>query len=90
MATITQLFKIISSNDYETLDKLILSKKLINFNCVKSGYSLVSKAIEVRSKECFNILLNLPNLEIIKNKSSKLSGLSILLEYYLQAPNQSN
>ncbi len=90
MTTMTQLFKIVSTNDYDTLEKLIMSNKKPDFNCIKSGISLVHKAIEVRALECFNLLMTLPDLSVIQSNSSNVNGLSIALEYYSNAPNQSN
>lgn len=90
MTTMTQLFKIVSTNDYDTLEKLIMSNKKPNFNCVKSGTSLIYKAIEVRALECFNLLMGLPDLSIIQSNNSNANGLGIALEYYSCAPNQSN
>ncbi len=90
MTTMTQLFKLIITNDYEQLEKIIINNKKADINCVKSGYSLISKAIEVRAKECFDILLSSPNLEIIHSKSDSLSGLKQALDYFLKAPNASN
>ena len=89
MTTMTQLFKIVTSNDYEALKKIIQSKSKADFNCVKSRQSLLQKAIEVRAKECFDLLIEIPNLEIIK-KGGMLSGIQKALEYYIAAPNPVN
>ncbi len=93
MTTMTQLFKMVASNDYEGLEKVIQStsqsKSKTDFNCVKSGISLLQKAIEVRARECFDLLLEIPNLEIIK-KGGSLCGIQKALEYYSTAPNPSN
>ena len=90
MTTMTQLFKIVSTNDYDTLEKLIMGNKKPDFNCVKSGISLIHKAIEVRALECFNMLMSLPDLSVIQSNSSNANGLGIALEYYSSAPNPSN
>jgi hypothetical protein len=79
----------VTSNDYEALQKVIQSKSKTDFNCVKSGISLLQKAIEVRSKECFDLLIEIPNLEIIR-KGGTLSGIQKALEYNSAAPNISN
>lgn len=89
-----QLMKIINLNDYESLEKLILSgNKKINFNCDKNEKgqykTLVSKAIEVRARECFDLLLEIPDLEIL-SLNSDLSGLSKAIEFYTGAPNPGN
>lgn len=89
MTTMTQLFKMVTANDYEGLEKIVQSKSKADFNCVKSGISLLYRAIEFRSRECFDILMNIPELDLL-NKSGHLSGFSIALDYYMQAPNPSN
>jgi hypothetical protein len=90
MTTMTQLFKIVSSNDYDTLEKLIMGNKKLNFNCIKSHTSLISKAIEVRALECFNLLMSLNDLSILQSNNTYVNGLTIALEYYSSAPNPSN
>jgi len=90
MTTMTQLFKIVSTNDYDTLEKLIMGNRKPDFNCIKSGISLVHKAIEVRALECFNLLMGLPDLSVVQSNNSSINGLGIALEYYSTAPNQSN
>ena len=86
----TQLFKIVSSNDYDTLEKLIMGNKKLDFNCIKSHTSLIYKAIEVRALECFDLLLSLNDLSILQSNNTNISGLNIALLYYLSAPNPSN
>lgn len=90
MTTMTQLFKIISANDYDTLQKLIMENKKPNFNCIKSGSSLVSKSIEVRATECFNLLLQLNDLSVLQSNNSHINGLYIAIDYYSTAPNSIN
>jgi len=90
MTTMTQLFKIVSSNDYDTLEKLIMGNKKLDFNCIKSHTSLIYKAIEVRALECFNLLINLNDLSILQSNNTNISGINIALMYYLSAPNPSN
>jgi len=90
MTSVTQLFKIVSANDYDGLNQLLLGKKPVDLNSYKSGQSLISRAIEVRAKECFDIIINNPNNSMIKNKNAGLNGLRKALEYYSLAPNASN
>jgi hypothetical protein len=85
MATMTKLFEKITANDYEWLEQLVQSKKQVNWNCIRFKVSLIQKAIEVRSLECFNILLTIPELTIYSS-----NGLQKALEYCIEAPNQSN
>jgi len=90
MATMTQLFKLVIANDYETIEMLINSNKNIDFNCIKSGISLVTKAIEVRSIECFNLLLECDKLTILQSNNLHVNGLSIAIDYFSTSPNLSN
>lgn len=90
ITTMTQLFKIISTNDYEKLEKIIVDKNKSNFNCIKSNKSLISKAIEVRAFECFNLLIQINDLSILQSNNNNINGLNIALDYYLSAPNLSN
>lgn len=92
MATITQLFKMVTANDYETIEMLINSNNNsnIDFNCIKSGISLITKAIEVRSIECFNLLLESEKLTILQSNNLHVNGLSIAIDYFSTSPNLSN
>jgi hypothetical protein len=90
MATMTQLFKLVIANDYETIEMLINSNQNIDFNCIKSGISLVTKAIEVRSIECFNLLLECDKLTILQSNNLHVNGLSIAIDYFSTSPNLSN
>jgi hypothetical protein len=90
MTTMTQLFKLVTGNDYETIEQLITSNQNINFNCVKSSISLITKAIEVRSIECFDLLLESNKLTILQSNNLHVNGLGIAIEYYSISPNLSN
>jgi hypothetical protein len=90
MTTMTQLFKLVTANDYDTIEHLLTSNKNIDFNCVKSGISLITKAIEVRSIECFNLLLDSDKLTILQSNNLHINGLGIAIDYYLTSPNLSN
>lgn len=90
MTSVTQLFKMVSANDHDGLNRLLLGKKSVDLNSYKSGQSLISRAIEVRAKECFDIIIDNPNNSMFKNKNSSLNGLTKALEYFSLAPNASN
>ncbi len=55
--TSKQLFEAVELNDSISLDKLINGKKSVNLDISNKGY-LIEKAINFRSKECFDMLLN--------------------------------
>jgi hypothetical protein len=87
----TDIFKIISTNNYELLEQLIQTNPNDNiFNSVRINISLIYKSIEVRAYECFNLLIDLPNLTILKSTDTYQSGLHIAVTYYMDAPNVSN
>jgi hypothetical protein len=90
MTSITKLFKIITANDYESLNCILSSNKTVDLNCYKSGQSLISKAIEVRAKECFDIIIEHSSNPVLKNKHYATNGLIKALEYYILASNSSN
>lgn len=86
----TKLFKIITNNDYQTLGHLIENRgtNKTNFNCVKSTISLIHHAIEYRAKECFDLLVGIPDYHTLLKTDS--NGLQIACQYYINAPNPSN
>lgn len=90
MTSLTQLFKMVSANDYEGLNKLLGGKNPVELNSYKGGQSLISRAIEVRAKECFDLILENPNNSMLNNKNSGFNGLSKAVEYYSIAPNPTN
>lgn len=91
MATTEDLFSIINNNDYIKLKKLINQGQIINLiNMTRMGISLIYKAIEYRSRECFDILIDINNLTVLKNESSYINGLHIAMKYYNNAQNDSN
>ena len=77
-------------HNYETIEMLINSNQNIDFNCIKSGISLITKAIEVRSIECFNLLLEYDKLTILQSNNLHVNGLSIAIDYFSTSPNLSN
>lgn len=90
MTSITKLFKIISANDYEGLNRILSSNKIVDLNCYKAGQSLIARAIEVRAKECFDIIIEHPSNPVLKNKHYGIDGLIKALEYCILAHNSSN
>lgn len=90
--TSTQLFKMVECNDYEGLEKLINSNQKIDFNVYRSGHSLLSKAIQVRARECFDLIMEIPNYKYLTNTTNTYggNGLAQILEYFSIAPNPSN
>lgn len=90
MTSVTELFEIVTFNNYDKLAEIMSEQKAFKINSVKSQHSLISKAIEVRALECFDLLINSPNLTIIHDIDTNLSGLRIAVQYYTNAPNPSN
>jgi hypothetical protein len=89
MLTSTKLFKLVINNNYDELSVAILNKQ-VNFKAQnkKKNY-ILSSAIEYRSVECFELLVN-----AISDTSDKLniyeSGLYQAIKYYGNAPNTKN
>jgi hypothetical protein len=92
MTSMTKLLNIVISNNYDELEKVlsIVSKKNININFVKHSKTLISKAVEHRSKECFDLLIACPEYRETLDKEPFFNGFDIALHYYLLAPNSSN
>jgi hypothetical protein len=90
MTTMTQLFKLVTANNYDVIEILITSNKKIDFNCIKSGISLITKAIEVRAIQCFDLLLDSDKLTILQSNNSQINGLGIAIYYHSIAPNSNN
>jgi len=89
--TITYLFNLIGFNDYEKLAQIIDSNKDKDIFCKKKcRESLLSKAISVRSRQCFDLLLTI-NFDM-NNDSNDFykKGLYNAIEYYVSAPNSDN
>lgn len=88
MTSATQLVNIIVNNDYENLEKLILCKKKIDWGGKdRKGTNAIRKAVEVRAKECFDLLLD---NNVVSIDDPYQSGLAMALEYFSNAPNHSN
>lgn len=88
MVTYTELYKIIISNNYNTLLDLVNKNEYIDFNIIISNISLIDKAIEVRARECFDILIEIPNLMILSNP--KYNGYYTAIKYMLLSDNPTN
>ena len=87
--TITYLFNLINFNDYEKLAQIIDSNKGKEyFHKRKSSESLISKAITVRARQCFDLLLTI-NFDM-DNQDFYQRGLYNAIEYYVNAPNSDN
>jgi hypothetical protein len=88
-----KVFRYITNNDHQNLTILLESKPEL-VNSISGFKSTITKAIEFRSKECFNILLNHPNLKLLTSNESYghvwKSGMVPALNYYGNAPNNEN
>ena len=85
---VSRLFSMIKYNDYEQLTNII-ENKTVNLNILNSGYSLIYKSIEFRSKECFDLLIK-NNIDNIESKNGIVNGLYKAIEYYVNGNNTSN
>ena len=85
---VSRLFPMIKYNDYEQLTNIIENEN-VNLNMLNSGYSLIYKAIEFRSTECFDLLIK-NNIDNIKSKNGIVNGLYKAIEYYVNGNNISN
>ena len=92
--TTTYLFNLVTNNDHIKLSEIIDSGKGNNrFFTLKAKESLLSKAVLVRSKKCFDLLIDVvPMNEEYKNmiEICYLKGIYNALEYYVAAPNIDN
>jgi len=80
MTSTTSIFKIVQYNNYNELERIIKTSKVDLKN-------LFSNAINFRSKECFDLLVESKYFD--PNDPYK-NGLLTALEYYCNAKNQSN
>lgn len=90
MTTMTKLFEKVTADDYEWIEQLILSKKKVDWNCIRFKLSLIYRAIEVRALKTFDLLMGIPEINVFSNTSGYINGISIALKYYMEAPNISN
>ena len=92
MTTITTLLDIVINNDYTRLEEIINNTNVNSFHIfcgMKNGYTLLMRAVERRSLECFDLLINIPNYQLL-NLCNNDSGLTIVIDYYVNAPNMKN
>jgi hypothetical protein len=87
MTSTTSIFKIVQYNDYNELERIIKTSKVDLKNLYKKNEYLFSNAINFRSKECFDLLVESKYFD--PNDPYK-NGLLTALEYYCNAKNQSN
>ena len=85
MTSATQLINYVINNDYETIEKLIQSKKKLQWDCQdRKGHNILYRAVETRAKECFDLLID---NELVNRKSEALNK---AIDYYSSAPNPIN
>lgn len=90
MISTKALFEIVRTNDYEKLSSIINNltpEDLLKTS--KKSTSIIPHAIEYRSIECFDILLDSNKFDFKKMKHYT-NGFFTALEYYNLAPNQKN
>lgn len=90
MVTTDELFIIVNNNDYKKLKRCIDNNGQNIFSNTRLGNSILYRAIEYRAKECFDLLIEINDLSLLKNESSYINGLHIAVKYYNNAPNESN
>jgi hypothetical protein len=84
----TELINVIISNNYVKMNEILINNQKIDWNiCDRKNISILNYAIERRSKECFDLLLD-NNLLKISNYDS--NNTNICLNYYINAPNSGN
>jgi hypothetical protein len=84
MTCIKKIFDIVSANNYVKLNEIANSKNKYMLNATKKGYSLLSRSIETRSQECFDILIE--NSNSIYSVNEYINGLAITTYYYNISP----
>lgn len=92
--TTTYLFNLVTNNDYNKLSEIIDSGKGNDrFFTMKGKETLLSKAVLVRAKKCFDLLIDvMPIDEEYKSMLDicYLKAIYNALEYYVAAPNIDN
>jgi hypothetical protein len=87
MTSLTKIFELVQYNNYEELDKIIKYTNVdLRLSNRRNEY-LIPVAIKYRSKECFDLLIESKYLD---TTNSEKNGLRIAIEYYCNAPNESN
>lgn len=82
------IIKMVEANDYQSLGNIMLNKK-INLNFSKNNISLIHKAVEVRARECFDLLIN-NSAYTYHQENSWGNGVDKAMEYYKISQNPSN
>jgi hypothetical protein len=92
MATITKVFEKVAAHNATWLDiaiKYDANKNKILWRTIKHRLNIIGKAVETHSTECFDLLLEVPQLkDIIPNKEG--SGFYIAIENYINNPSDHN
>lgn len=92
--TTTYLFNLVTNNDHIKLSEIIDSGKGNNrFFTLKARESLISKAVLVRAKKCFDLLIDVVPIDkeyMSMTEICFLKGIYNALEYYVAAPNIDN
>jgi hypothetical protein len=86
----TNLFYIVANNDHDQLKQLIQSHKPINYNGIKSKNSLLSLSIKCRARECFDLLVNLPDMISLLSSATIYNGMETAISNYIQSQSESD
>lgn len=84
-----RLFEMVENNNYNDLKQIIVSNPTIDLALKKSSCSLLYNSVKYRSKECFDILVEIPSVITYENTSYN-SALSLAIKYYINGRNQTN
>jgi len=90
MISTRTLFEIVRTNDYEKLSSIIDNLTPVDLlKTSKKNTSILPHAIEYRSTECFNILLESNKFDF-KKMNCYTNGFYTAFDYYKLAPNEKN
>jgi hypothetical protein len=93
MSNLKSLYDIVINNNYHKLNNIIKTNTKI-FKNVKSNCTILYRAIQYRSKECFDILLNeyrnIMNEEELVEKIYAYNGIYMAILYFINGNNESN
>lgn len=89
--TCTYLFTLIINNDYIKLEQILDTNKDRDVFLKRKSYeTLLSKAVLVRARQCFNLLCNM-NIEDEEDRNMfHIKALHNAIDYYVMAPNPDN
>jgi hypothetical protein len=85
-----ELVKVITTNNYQKLNEIVLNNENINFSEYRGTYELINRSVIYRSRECFDILINHPSSQEILKNSNYENGVRPALDYFTEAPNEGN